>query len=340
MNYQTIHSTDQEEEEEQYTFNRAKYWLFGLISLPFIYYLFIYLPTSQPERITIPNLAKYKHLPVHLIPLSTYDHKSQLSNHENYNSLVDIKKDEKDKSSKRLILIGDIHGSYTPLISLLNKLNYTSSQDSVLMLGDFLSKGPDSLKVLEFAISENWFGILGNHELSILSKYNNFQEIKIDNDSFLATPKNGKFDKELYIARKLTPSQVDYISSMPLIMGLGPVPFQNSKDEFLNPMNGIASHLGLFPEVSIESQNLTDLLNIDKDWYRDYNSFEKTISKKDRNVVYYGHHASLGLNLKKYSKGLDSGCVYGGELSAMVIWVEEISKKQVVYKQELISVKC
>lgn len=45
----------------------------------------------------------------------------------------------------------------------------------------------------------------------------------------------------------------------------------------------------------------------------------------------YGHYAAKGLDIRKYSKGLDSNCVRGGRLSAYVI-----GKK----KEELVSVSC
>lgn len=36
-------------------------------------------------------------------------------------------------------------------------------------------------------------------------------------------------------------------------------------------------------------------------------------------TVIYGHDAKLGLTIKTYTKGLDSNCVDGGELTALVV---------------------
>lgn len=49
-------------------------------------------------------------------------------------------------------------------------------------------------------------------------------------------------------------------------------------------------------------------------------------------VVVYGHDSKRGLNLHKWSKGLDSGCVSGGRLTALIVnaWGE----------QEIVSVGC
>jgi len=329
-------------------FHKVKYFIIASVSIPILFYLFIVLPTIGPEKIPLPKLIKYDTLQPTLVPISS----SSLNNNNNNNN---------NDTTKRLILIGDIHGSFVPLQKLLRKSNYTKHEDTVILLGDYLSKGPDSLKVLDFAISQNFKGVLGNHELSILAKYKNGHDrdddddddksLKFNDDDFVNMTifgnrkLNGKFDKELYISRKLTPKHINYITSMPLVLNIGPVPLQNNKaGKYLDiPINGIASHLGINPKRLMNEQIVDELLNIDKNWYKHYKKYEKTVDFKNRNVVYYGHHASIGLNLKKYTKGLDSGCVYGGKLSAMIIWVEEIEtmgKNDVVYKQELITVDC
>ena len=71
---------------------------------------------------------------------------------------------------------------------------------------------------------------------------------------------------------------------------------------------------------------------------------EKSAHDKDLTVVYYGHDARRGLNLKQYTKGLDSGCDRGDKLTAMVVWAElSRSKKgshQIVYKEEPVQIHC
>jgi hypothetical protein len=49
-------------------------------------------------------------------------------------------------------------------------------------------------------------------------------------------------------------------------------------------------------------------------------------------TVIYGHDAKTSLKIRTYTKGLDSGCVKGGKLTAFVI--EEDGK------QEIVQVKC
>lgn len=43
------------------------------------------------------------------------------------------------------------------------------------------------------------------------------------------------------------------------------------------------------------------------------------IAANKRSTVIYGHDSRRGLQLHDYSKGLDTGCVRGGKLTAMII---------------------
>ncbi|KAF7532895.1 hypothetical protein G7054_g7525 [Neopestalotiopsis clavispora] len=56
-----------------------------------------------------------------------------------------------------------------------------------------------------------------------------------------------------------------------------------------------------------------------KSWSEAWNESQgKIASEADKTTVVYGHDAKQGLNIQKFSYGLDSGCVKGGQLSAMV----------------------
>jgi hypothetical protein len=42
-------------------------------------------------------------------------------------------------------------------------------------------------------------------------------------------------------------------------------------------------------------------------------------AKERHTTIIYGHDAKQGLQLKQYSKGIDTGCVKGGKLTALVL---------------------
>ncbi len=71
----------------------------------------------------------------------------------------------------RTIAIGDIHGCATALRTLLSAIEL-SAEDTLVVLGDVIDRGPDSRDVLEqlLAVSRNCslVPILGNHEQMLL----------------------------------------------------------------------------------------------------------------------------------------------------------------------------
>ena len=65
-----------------------------------------------------------------------------------------------------LYAIGDVHGCYTKMQDMLNKLSPTTD-DEVWFIGDIIDRGPDSDSCLKFAIDEapkNIHFLRGNHE--------------------------------------------------------------------------------------------------------------------------------------------------------------------------------
>ena len=70
-----------------------------------------------------------------------------------------------------LYLIGDVQGCDAPLARLLEKIGFSASRDTLYLLGDLVNRGPESAGVLRRLIG---FGasahcLLGNHDLSLLA---------------------------------------------------------------------------------------------------------------------------------------------------------------------------
>ncbi|MCC6550021.1 MAG: metallophosphoesterase [Ignavibacteriaceae bacterium] len=64
----------------------------------------------------------------------------------------------------RSIVVGDIHGCYSELILLLQKMDF-SDKDLLISVGDLLDRGPASWEVARFfRKSSNCFSVVGNHE--------------------------------------------------------------------------------------------------------------------------------------------------------------------------------
>lgn len=69
--------------------------------------------------------------------------------------------------SERRIVIGDVHGHYDGLMTLLEALA-PGSDDRVYFLGDLIDRGPKSAQVLEFVKESSYQTLLGNHEQLML----------------------------------------------------------------------------------------------------------------------------------------------------------------------------
>ena len=67
-------------------------------------------------------------------------------------------------------VIGDIHGCFLTLQRLLEKIRFSSSQDRLWLVGDLVNRGPRSLQVLRWArdLGERLVTVLGNHDLNLL----------------------------------------------------------------------------------------------------------------------------------------------------------------------------
>lgn len=69
-----------------------------------------------------------------------------------------------------LYLIGDVQGCDEPLGRLLHSIDFSPSRDQLVLLGDLINRGPDSLAVLRRmqALGASAQSLLGNHDLHLL----------------------------------------------------------------------------------------------------------------------------------------------------------------------------
>jgi len=76
----------------------------------------------------------------------------------------------------RLFAIGDVHGCLDKLRSLLEDRILLTKEDQLVLLGDYIDRGPQSRQVLDYIISLQLKGfnltpLLGNHEAMLLDAY-------------------------------------------------------------------------------------------------------------------------------------------------------------------------
>lgn len=193
---------------------------------------------------------------------------------------------------RRTIVIGDVHGCSDELRELLREVSATS-QDRLISVGDLIGKGPDSRGVLDWAMkAKNLECVQGNHELRFLSYWKRG-----------VVPNEKPYDLETF--RQLGDNFEGYmrfIDSWPLAI---------PRKDYL------VVHGGFDPrERSLKGQTPEQLANIrflegtQTPWYEEY---------KGRRLVVFGHWARKKPLVRGNAIGLDTGCVYGESLSAVVL---------------------
>lgn len=67
--------------------------------------------------------------------------------------------------------IGDIQGCYDPFRHLLDELAFDPNSDTLWLTGDLVNRGPKSLKTLRFvkSLGDSVITVLGNHDLNLLA---------------------------------------------------------------------------------------------------------------------------------------------------------------------------
>lgn len=76
-------------------------------------------------------------------------------------------------SRGRDFVVGDIHGYFSALERLLQRIEFDPDADRVFSVGDLIDRGAESHRVIEF-LNHDWFhSIMGNHERMLLdAEYN------------------------------------------------------------------------------------------------------------------------------------------------------------------------
>lgn len=78
---------------------------------------------------------------------------------------------------KRILAVGDVHGMYEKLITLMEKIQFKPAEDLLIFLGDYIDRGSQPLECLDYvkALSITHPGrvvpLLGNHEVMCLNYY-------------------------------------------------------------------------------------------------------------------------------------------------------------------------
>lgn len=76
--------------------------------------------------------------------------------------------------------VGDLQGCLSPLRCLLQEVDFSPSRDQLWLVGDLVNRGPQSLETLRFLFDMRHAvtSVLGNHDLHLLAVAHNIERLK------------------------------------------------------------------------------------------------------------------------------------------------------------------
>jgi hypothetical protein len=196
----------------------------------------------------------------------------------------------------RTVIVGDLHGCRAELEDLLARLAFGAG-DRLVLVGDLVARGPDHAGTIDLAISLGARAVRGNHEDRLLR--------------FHRRPDRPLGATHRAVAAVLAERHWSYLASLPLWIDL--------------PEHGVrVVHAGVVPGVRIDEQKPRALM-----YMRCLDGHGKAREERGGALwgeryegpmhVVFGHNAQADPQIHRHATGVDTGAVYGGRLTAMVL---------------------
>ncbi|NIM00446.1 MAG: diadenosine tetraphosphatase [Acidobacteria bacterium] len=223
-------------------------------------------------------------------------------------------------------VVGDLQGCAEPLERLLEEIRFDRGRDELWSVGDVVNRGPDSAKALRLWKDVGARGVLGNHDVYALLAASGTWPRKRDtlDDLFSAADR----DDLLETLRRL-----------PLLVHL-PAPCNGAEDAWLvhagilpgwSDLERLAAEFnaGTHDDAWLQSESVSAATRVrcctpegglsretgpPDACVEPYRAWDAYYSGETR--IVHGHWARRGHYRGERTIGLDSGCVYGGPLTA------------------------
>jgi bis(5'-nucleosyl)-tetraphosphatase (symmetrical) len=216
--------------------------------------------------------------------------------------------------------IGDVQGCFDELQQLLTRFSFDKDKDRLWFVGDLVNRGPKSLDTLRLVrqLGDRAIVVLGNHDLHLVSQHEGFERTRKD-DTFqdvLDAPDR----REL----------VDWLRQRPMMHVEGGWAMVHAG---LLPQWSVAKAPEKWSEALAGWDRLRVIVNAMtrmrfctpqgkmefkakgqapppgyRPWYE---------LRDERESIVYGHWSAAGLQLNPRTIGLDTACVWGGQLTAL-----------------------
>jgi hypothetical protein len=220
----------------------------------------------------------------------------------------------------RTVIVGDLHGCRAELDALLSRVGFTEG-DRLVMVGDLVVRGPDPVGALDLLASVRARAVRGNHEDRLLRA----------RGARAGVARAGSGEAQRATIARLSDRHWAFLGALPLWLDL--------------PEHGVrVVHAGVVPGVPIEQQDPRALM-----YMRCVDATGAALEKRGPRLwgaryhgephVVFGHNAAEDPQLHADATGLDTGCVYGGRLTALVLSDGERPPRAAERTEALVSVR-
>ena len=253
--------------------------------------------------------------------------------------------------------IGDVQGCFDELQALLARIGFDHAHDCLWLVGDLVNRGPMSLKVLRYvkSLGDRAVVVLGNHDLHLITQFEGFERKRKD-DTFLDVLE-APDAKELVNWLRARPMM--HVEGNFAMVHAGLVPQWSigkaqvlgkeveaalrapNYREFLQNMYGgkperWSDSLSGWDRLRVIVNAMTRMRFCTPAGAMEFHSngieppagyqawFE---GREDERTILFGHWSTLGLRLGPRLAALDTGCVWGGPLTAMRLedrWLAQV----------------
>lgn len=217
-------------------------------------------------------------------------------------------------------IIGDIHGCYEELMELVEKLGYRIHQGipvhsegrQLAFVGDAMDRGPHSIKTLEllFAMQDasSLYYSPGNH-CNKFYRYVMGNDVKITHGLETTVAELDKRSPEE--RRQILQRYKSFYEALPLFQKLEGgqliVAHAGILEEMIHaPLSKRTHTFVLYGDISGET--LPNGRPVRRDWAKRYNG---------NPVIVYGHTPVPKPRFKNNTVNIDTGCIFGGQLTAL-----------------------
>lgn len=213
----------------------------------------------------------------------------------------------------RTIIYGDIHGCLEEFKLLRAELKITA-EDREISVGDVLDRGPHSFEMVPYLQKNNIELVMGNHEYTYV-RYKKHEFTSKETGKKNPMTIN---EEKMSVYKKLSQEDMNYLEQAPFFLKIDNTTILHA---------GITNKINLENATKKELELLTRIREVDKNenmmhlGKSEYGSnFWSEVYDGSQGVIVYGHNIFSKPKIDKYSFGIDTGCVYGGKLTALIVY--------------------